>query len=58
MIYLTHKWDPNKYYQDLSGPGSYDSEGVIHNPQFSLYFPMKDLIQTVKTFLRGRVSVA
>ena len=36
-FYLTHRWDPNKYYTTpgQSGPGSNDNEGVFHMPQNS-----------------------
>ena len=34
MFYLTHKWDPNRYYHpSQSEPGSNDNKGVLHIPE-------------------------
>ena len=35
LVYLIHRWDPNKYYYCVSGYGSNGNEGVLHIPQSS-----------------------
>ena len=33
QFYLTHRWDPNRYYNlGQSEPGSIGNEGVLHIP--------------------------
>ena len=35
QFYLTHRWDPNRYYHKNSESGSNGNEGVLHIPQSS-----------------------
>ena len=31
LIYLTYRWDSNRYYHSVSGSGSNGNEGVLHS---------------------------